>query len=166
MFRPIDSAARGALLKGSITVAIAGLVAAPVAGSDYTAKHHRVTEANPPIVRSEDPWRSALIAVSRDPFYAQPVSITGNPIPLELGNRSIVGTRVVRGQPILDAEASGVSLRGIISGSTARAIIDAGTGTRIVSPGAYVDGTRVRAILDDRVVLENGLVLRLRAKSP
>lgn len=157
MFRPIERGARRALVNGSFIVALGAILVVPLAGSTSGfASGISPKSLKPEIVRRDDPWKNAMVEVTRDPFLPEPGPTKPPALPSQMA-----------GTPdVVRASATDASVRGLAFGQEPKAVVEIGGSTRIVAPGDSIDGTRVTAILPDRILLYDGSVLMFSRKSP
>jgi hypothetical protein len=169
MLPPIETTARRALMIGSFVVGVAGALVAPLAGSTsgYGSERGRLGTLKSAAIKHDNPWKSAAVMVSRDPFLVEaPLKRALVPALHPANDRGITGMRVIQGQPISAAEMSGASVRAIAFGETSKALVDTDGTARIVAPGDHIDGARIESILPDRVILTGGSILFLSRKLP
>lgn len=135
----LSDATRSALYRLSIAMCAISAMLLPLAARSSLAIADRVSSiALPPLAVTKIDARPKPLIFERDPF--QPTE--GAPI-------SVVA-RVVRG---------------VVLGSNPQALLDDGGRERLVEVGTAVAGSRVIAIVESGVILENGTELRLAGDS-
>ncbi len=156
MLRPIEKCARRALITASVLIALCAILVVPLAGS--TAGYRlgpSAKSAKPEIVRRDNPWKDALVTITRDPFLPEAMFTRPSSHLPQPARRNPVGMSV-----------PGARVRGLAFGQETKAIIELGGATKIVALGDFFNGTRVAAILADRVVLSDGSVLMFSGRLP
>ena len=111
-------------------------------------------------------WVDKPVNVERDPFRPD---VTPRTVPHPHGN-GFVGMHVTAGRPIgFPPMPNGTplsSVTAVITGASARALIDDGTHVRVVGIGDALDGARVSTIDGAGVHLTNGKLLPLTEDEP
>lgn len=163
--RELDEAARRRLLVWSAVLCAFALGLAPLAGrSSLELAHERTAFAarlSSPAVDSG--WKQRPVEVTRDPFVAESAPL-GAQNPVDAG---IAGTHVTQGAPtgyVVPGAAPVVTAVAI--GTSPLALVDDGTHVRVVKVGDDVAGSRVTAIDNAGVRLQNGARLALARDVP
>lgn len=147
--RPLDDRKRRRLLTLSAMLCAAALMLAPLAGrtsfeiaGEYEAFNARFANLQPPQARNDHP-----VAITRDPFASA---------------RTQAAAR-----PAMHGQTAGIaSVRAVVTGTSARALVEINGVTRVVACGDMLVGSRVIAIDAAGVRLQNGTVLPLTGDMP
>lgn len=132
----------------------------PLAGrSAREVRESRVLQARFAPRNADDGGRGSVVAVAHDPFVAdRPV------IRVSSSTGSVVGMRVVQGQPVGTFGVPSVSA--IATGASPRALVAEAGHVRVVAIGDTVAGSRVRSIDAKGVRLQKGTLLPLAQERP
>lgn len=166
--RPLHDARRRRALFCSALLCAVPLCLAPLAGrsSLELADEQATFDARFSAPALAASWRVKPVNVERDPFRPDGGSRSAAP-PHDNG---VVGMHVTQGRPIgfplTPNTAQLSSVTAIITGSSARALIDDGSRVRVVGIGDALDGARVSKIDATGVHLTNGKVLPLTEDEP
>ena len=133
-------------------IAVAAVLLLPLAArSSYPDLVHagaRGTAMHVTLPATVTPWRP--VVVTRDPFLYEPDSP-----PTALPAHPSIATHPVPVQS---------TVRAVVVGAQARALVEGAGGLRVIRIGDVVDGATVRMIRADGVWLSNGLVLVLASE--
>ena len=182
---PIDDRARRRLLTFSAMLCALPAFLAPLAArSSFEISAERAV-FNTRLITPRVPvaWNPRPIAIGRDPFIPDDrqdaAPDNANPALPRAGG--VVGMRVVQGQSIgfplpSNRDVSGMSLqdaafgvptvRAIVMGTSARALVEENGRTRVIGVGDFIAGSRVTAIDRSGVHLKNNLVFALMEDRP
>ena len=182
---PIDDRARRRLLVlSAMLCAIPSSLAPLVARSSFELSAERAAFNARFIVPSIPvAWNPRPVAIGRDPFIPddRQDDASDNANPALPGAGGIVGMQVVQGQSIgfplpSNRDLSGMSLqdaafgvptvRAVVIGTSARALIEENGRARIIGVGDFIAGSRVIAIDRAGVHLKNNLVFALTEDRP
>ena len=166
--RPLHDVPRRRALLCSALLCAVPLCLAPLAGrSSLELADERATfDARFTAPALAATWADKPVNVERDPFRPDG-GVRTMPPPHDDG---VVGMHVTQGRPIgfppPPNSAPLSSVTAVITGSSARALIDDGVHVRVVGIGDALDGARVANIDGAGVHLTNGKVLPLTEDGP
>lgn len=167
--QPLDEPARRRVLSWSALLCAVPLCLAPLAArSSFELASERAAFAArftaPPL---QSTWAEKPVAVARDPFVPQGPAQAPADAP---HGHDVVGLHVTQGQPIgyvaAAAPAAAATVTAVITGTSPRALIDAGGSTRVVGVGDSFSGSRIASIDASGVRLRNGVFLPISAGIP
>lgn len=151
---PVDESHRKRLLAWSALLCAVPICLAPLAGrsSLELASEHAAFYARFSAPRFEAEQHAPPITSVRDPFVPD-VRSTGVPPP----RTGIVGMHVTQGQPIGGLPV----VTAVVTGASARALVDDGAQVHVVAVGDALAGSRVTSIDASGVRLQNGIFVPL-----
>jgi len=149
MFQPIERCARLYLAYGSLAAAICAVLVVPLAGSTASnSSGQSLNGLKQVMAERDDPWKSAMVKVTRDPFLLQTASPKPPTSTPSSGNLNSGGMHVIQ-----------AAVRGIAFGDQPKAIVEIDGATKIVAAGDFINRMRIESILSDRIVMDDGSVL-------
>lgn len=177
--RPLHEHERRRMLTWSALLCAIPLCLAPLAGqsSFELASEQAAFNARFSAPSLETVWNDKPVDVSRDPFMPE----HGHNVALLPEPPGIVGMHVMQGAatgfvlpanrgaagtPVQDGSPIPSTVTAIVTGPSARALLDDGAHVRVVSVGDALAGSRIIAIDPSGVHLQNGTVMPLAEDNP
>ncbi|HZT11829.1 MAG TPA: hypothetical protein VFA29_03455 [Candidatus Baltobacteraceae bacterium] len=170
--QPLEDGPRRALLSTSALLCASSLLLLPIAArSSRPAFRQPAAAAQEYAALQMQPAARVLVPqLRRDPFAADRGFPTVNSAAPAGNGMSIVGMRVVQGESTgysLPGSSSGTVLRAVVRGSDgARALVEVGGRTAIVSAGDKLGNSRIVRIDAGGVRLADGTQLRVGSETP
>src|SRR6185437_1494457 len=158
---PLDEASRRRMFAWSAVLCAIPLCLAPLAGrSSFEVAGERARfEARFSAPALEVTWHRHSVNVARDPFAVEK-PVEGGPVTAA----GVVGVHVTQGQAIgytVPGHGGAVRVTAVVTGVSPRALIDEGSGVRIVGVGDTLSGARIVGIDASGVHLQHGTLLAL-----